>query len=43
MCAQNYNSYPASPEVMLKADGSFKLIRGRQTLAQILENETKDD
>ena len=43
MCAQNYNSYPASPEVMLKRDGSIKLIRRRQTLAQILENETSDD
>ncbi len=43
MCAQNYNSYPASPEVMLKADGSLRLIRRRQTLAQILENEIQDD
>ena len=43
MCAQNYNSYPASPEVMLKRDGAIKLIRRRQTLAQILENETPDD
>ena len=43
MSPSNYNSYPASPEVMLKRDGAIKLIRRRQTLAQILENETPDD
>lgn len=39
MSTSNYNSYPASPEVMLCKDGSLKLIRKRQTLEQILENE----
>ena len=43
MCTQNYNSYPAAAEVMLMSDGSIKLIRRRQTLAQILENEVRDD
>ncbi len=39
MCTINYNSYPASPEVMMHSDGSVSLIRKRQTLEQILENE----
>ena len=39
MSTSNYNSYPASPEVMLCKDGSLKLIRKRQTLEQMLENE----
>lgn len=40
MAAKNYNSYPESPEVMLKKDGSAVLIRRRQTLEQIIQNET---
>lgn len=43
MCTQNYNSYPAAPEIMLKSDGSLKLMRRRQTLEQILQNEVEDD
>ena len=39
MSPSNYNSYPASPEVLLRKNGSLKLIRRRQTLDQILENE----
>ena len=39
MSTKNYNSYPEAPEVMLEADGSFKLIRRRQTLEQIIQNE----
>jgi diaminopimelate decarboxylase len=39
MSAKNYNSYPESPEVWRNADGSFQLIRKRQTLEQILQNE----
>jgi diaminopimelate decarboxylase len=39
MSAKNYNSYPESPEVLLRTDGSTALIRKRQTLDQILENE----
>ncbi len=39
MTTKNYNSFPEAPEVLLKADGSFRLIRKRQTLEQIVENE----
>ncbi len=39
MPAKNYNSYPEAPEVMLCEDGSIKLIRRRQTLEQIIQNE----
>jgi diaminopimelate decarboxylase len=39
MSAKNYNSFPEAPEILLKADGSHRLIRRRQTLEQILENE----
>ena len=39
MSTSNYNSYPASPEVLLKKSGVISLIRKRQTLEQILENE----
>ncbi|MCC5806594.1 MAG: diaminopimelate decarboxylase [Opitutales bacterium] len=39
MSAKNYNSYPEAPEVLLCADGAARLIRRRQTLGQILENE----
>ncbi len=39
MSPSNYNSYPASPEVLIKKDGSLKLIRKRQSLEQLIENE----
>jgi diaminopimelate decarboxylase len=39
MATINYNSYPQAPEVLRRRDGSFELIRRRQTLAQVLENE----
>jgi diaminopimelate decarboxylase len=39
MSTINYNSYPQAPEVMLDADGTLRLIRRRQSLDQILENE----
>ena len=39
MSTSNYNSYPASAEVILKKTGKIKLIRRRQTLPQVLENE----
>jgi len=39
MSAVNYNSFPAAAEVMRNAPGEFALIRRRQTLDQILENE----
>lgn len=39
MAAKNYNSFPEAPEVLLKEDGTDQLIRKRQSLEQILENE----
>ncbi|NLF56818.1 MAG: diaminopimelate decarboxylase, partial [Candidatus Hydrogenedens sp.] len=39
MASKNYNSFPECAEVMLESDGSFRLIRRRQTLDQILQNE----
>jgi hypothetical protein len=32
-------SYPQAPEVMLETDGTLRLLRKRQTLNQILDNE----
>ena len=39
MSAKNYNSFPEAPEVLLQNDGSLRLIRQRQSLEQILQNE----
>ncbi|MCL2055673.1 MAG: diaminopimelate decarboxylase [Oscillospiraceae bacterium] len=39
MSPMNYNSHTQVPEVLLTADGSLRLIRKRQTLEQMLENE----
>ncbi|MGA3171020.1 MAG: diaminopimelate decarboxylase [Chthoniobacteraceae bacterium] len=39
MSAKNYNSFPEAPEVLLRETGEFALIRRRQTLDQILQNE----
>lgn len=39
MSSKNYNSFPEAPEVMKLEDGSFALIRRKQTLDQILANE----
>ena len=35
----NYNSHPQAPEALYTRDGELQLIRKRQTLEQILENE----
>ena len=40
MSTKNYNSFPEAPEVLLRRDGRFSLIRRRQTLEQIFQNET---
>ena len=40
MSSKNYNSFPEAPEVLLGTDGTFHLIRRRQTLDQVLQNET---
>ena len=39
MSTKNYNSFPEAAEVMLRKDGSTRLIRRRQTLEQIIQNE----
>ena len=39
MATINYNSYPQAPEVMLEPDGSFRLLRRRQSLEQVWTNE----
>ena len=39
MSTINYNSYPAIAEVMLACNGDVKLMRKRQTLAQVIQNE----
>ncbi|MDP0500226.1 MAG: diaminopimelate decarboxylase [Verrucomicrobiota bacterium JB022] len=39
MPSKNYNSFPEAPEVMCRSDGSFALVRRRQTLEQMLANE----
>ena len=39
MSAKNYNSFPEAAEVLLRESGELVLIRKRQTLDQILQNE----
>jgi diaminopimelate decarboxylase len=39
MNMKNFNSFPEAPEVLHRADGSFTLIRRRQTLEQLIQNE----
>jgi diaminopimelate decarboxylase len=39
MAPFNYNSYSQAPEVLLRHGGEIKLIRSRQSLEQIIENE----
>ena len=41
MSTLNYNSYPQAPEVMLERDGSLRLVRRRQSLEQMLQNEVE--
>ena len=36
---KNYNSFPEAAEVMIARDGSHELIRERQTIDQVLQNE----
>ncbi|HJQ85565.1 MAG TPA: diaminopimelate decarboxylase [Candidatus Binatia bacterium] len=40
MSTHNYNSYPDAPEVLREGEGRFRLVRRRQTLDQLLANET---
>ena len=39
MSAKNYNSFPEAPEVLVGVDGVPRLIRQRQTLEQMVQNE----
>ena len=39
MSTKNYNSFPEAPEVLVGKDGKAHLIRKRQSLEQIYENE----
>lgn len=39
MASKHYNSFPEAPEVLITRDGHPVLIRRRQTLEQMLENE----
>ncbi|WP_428262650.1 diaminopimelate decarboxylase [Haliangium sp.] len=39
MALKNFNSYPESAEVLRRKDGSFDLIRERQSLEQVTQNE----
>ena len=39
MAASNYNAFPKAAEVLVERDGTPRLVRARQTLAQSLENE----
>jgi diaminopimelate decarboxylase len=39
MAAKNYNSFPEAVEVMISTDGSVEVIRKRQTLDQVVQNE----
>jgi diaminopimelate decarboxylase len=39
MTAINYNSFPRVAEVLIKENGDLKLIRKRQSMEQMIENE----
>jgi diaminopimelate decarboxylase len=39
MSTKNYNSFPEAAEAMLTTDGQVHLIRKRQLLDQVLQNE----
>jgi diaminopimelate decarboxylase len=41
MSGKNYNSFPEAAEVLLREDGELALIRRRQTLDQMLQNEVR--
>jgi diaminopimelate decarboxylase len=39
MPAKNYNSFPEVPEILVRESGDLALIRKRQTLEQVFQNE----
>jgi diaminopimelate decarboxylase len=40
MAAKNYNSIPAAPEILRRANGALDVARRRQTLDDVLRDET---
>jgi diaminopimelate decarboxylase len=42
LAGKNYNSFPEAPEVLLTTGGDLRLIRKRQRLEQIVQNEILD-
>jgi diaminopimelate decarboxylase len=42
MSTKNYNSFPEAPEVLIRAEGHPVLIRRRQALEQITQNEVRE-
>ncbi len=42
MATINYNSYPQAPEAMLQANGALRLLRRRQSLEQVWQNEVPE-
>ncbi|CAN0294774.1 unnamed protein product [Ascophyllum nodosum] len=40
MSAKNYNSFPEAPEVLLDTSGELHVVRRRQSVEQIFENES---
>lgn len=42
LAAKNYNSFPEAPEILLTGSGELRLIRRRQTLDQVTQNEILD-
>jgi diaminopimelate decarboxylase len=43
MSMKNFNSYPEAPEILRRQDGSFTIIRERQSIDQIVANERIPD
>ena len=41
MAAKNYNSFPEPAECLKRKDGKFKIIKVRQSIEQMIENEKK--
>ena len=41
MATKNYNSFPECPEALLRLDGSIDLMRKRQSLQEVIANETE--
>lgn len=39
MCVKNFNSYPEAAEILRTSEGQYSLIRQRQTLEQMVQNE----